>query len=224
LEDVPAGADPCYAFGHPGDAIWEYKAYEYDEVLVGYDKHPHGEPNEAVYRYSVRLPQEHQFAQAQLDAVYWLSVVAVYIDSIPMTSWGWTNHSRYWDANAVVGSVLRSEPDVEWTWDELLDQTGAGADMSFILFTDYDPISGTCWDPTECGAQWCGDVSCDGSVNFLDLGLLKVAFWSAKGDPRYNCCADFDHDGKVDFVDLGIMKGAGIWCWGVATGNQSCPP
>jgi hypothetical protein len=38
-DDVPAGADPCVPFSHPNDVIWQYKARDYDEVLVGYDKH-----------------------------------------------------------------------------------------------------------------------------------------------------------------------------------------
>ena len=42
LTDVPAGADPAVPYSHPNDIIWQYKAYDYDEVLVGYDKHPHG--------------------------------------------------------------------------------------------------------------------------------------------------------------------------------------
>jgi len=39
--DVPANApgNP-YPYSHPGKKVWEYRAYNYDEVLVGYDKHP----------------------------------------------------------------------------------------------------------------------------------------------------------------------------------------
>jgi hypothetical protein len=37
-------------------------------------------------------------------------------------------------------------------------------------------------------------------VNFGDLGLLKVVFFTA--DPH----ADFDGDGVVNFTDLGTMK------------------
>jgi len=40
--DVPANADSTIPFSHPNEIIWEYKAYDYDEVLVGFDKHPHG--------------------------------------------------------------------------------------------------------------------------------------------------------------------------------------
>ncbi|MHC4642535.1 MAG: DUF7901 domain-containing protein [Planctomycetota bacterium] len=40
--DVAAGDDPAVPYSHPGDKIWEYRADNFDEVLVGYDKHPHG--------------------------------------------------------------------------------------------------------------------------------------------------------------------------------------
>jgi hypothetical protein len=418
LEDVPAGADPCYAFGHPGDAIWEYKAYEYDEVLVGYDKHLE-DPNvpgfEPVFRYSVRLPQEDWFRQQGVDNIYWLSVVAVYSDTnlpmvyvfvddfelystdaglravwyftgggqigigappepvhsgvrsmefrydtddpwadesyseawaetagleagadwtsfgaealtlwfcgdadndanateqmyvglqdgsgtyaearygehgedmndvkkqewqqwcirlqeftdrgvdltdvqtihigfgdrnnpvpggmgrvyfddialndvclrMPEHPWGWTNHQHAFNDNAVAGHIDDSRA---WVWDELLDQTGAGADMSFILFADYDPILGTCWDNiNECGGQDDGDVNCDGGINFVDLNLLKLSllYNSCFGDPHYNCCADFNHDCCVNFLDIGILK-ANFFSTGhaPATGNQDCP-
>ena len=39
--DVPANEDSTIPFSHPNEIIWKYKAYDYDEVLVGYDKHPH---------------------------------------------------------------------------------------------------------------------------------------------------------------------------------------
>jgi hypothetical protein len=227
-DDVPAGADPCYAFSHPGNVVWEYKANDYDEVLVGYDKAPEGEPNEPVFRYSMRLPQEAWFSQTEIDTVYWLSIAAIYKDmpiEIPGPAlWGWTNHEHAFNDDAVAGHMDDSRA---WVWDELFDQTGASEDMSFMLFTDYDPILGTCWDNVnECGAQDKGDVNCDGWINFIDLGLLKVALFSTKGQPNYNCCADFNHDEAVNFVDLGIMKSFCFFCGGYtpATGNQDCPP
>ncbi|MHC4500208.1 MAG: DUF7901 domain-containing protein, partial [Planctomycetota bacterium] len=39
--DVPADSGDPTSYSHPNDIIWEYKAYDYDEVLVGYDKYPH---------------------------------------------------------------------------------------------------------------------------------------------------------------------------------------
>ncbi len=45
-----------------------------------------------------------------------------------------------------------------------------------------------------------GDLNNDEMVDFLDLGLLKAAFFT---DDAH---ADFNGDGSVDFLDLGLMK------------------
>ncbi|MHC4498560.1 MAG: DUF7901 domain-containing protein, partial [Planctomycetota bacterium] len=121
-DDVPAGVDLQYS--HPNEIIWEYRAYDYGEVLVGYDKHPHGEPNEAVFRYSVRIPHDEWFLQDKPNDVYWFSVVAVYDDNVPNYDWGWTNHKHVYNDDAVAG-VLIVNGGPEWQWDELYDQTGA---------------------------------------------------------------------------------------------------
>ncbi|HUT29842.1 MAG TPA: hypothetical protein VMX13_08620 [Sedimentisphaerales bacterium] len=90
---------------------------------------------------------------------------------------------------------------------------------------EYRYYSNTCWDQSVCTGQPFGDATCDGNVNFLDLGALKVAFFSLKGDAGYNCCADFSHDGSIDFLDLGIIK-VNFFTTGhsPSTGNQDCPP
>jgi hypothetical protein len=226
LDNVPAGADPCHAFPHPGDVVWEYKAYEYDEVLVGYDKHPEGAPTEPVFRYSVRLPDANHFCQDAGNSIYWLSVVAVYIDSVPMTSWGWTNHSHYSGANAVVGIVTRPEPDLERTWDEVLDQTGAGADLSFVLFTECMSCSADeytewlNWDKPRC---WCYQRQCRGDIDGLkilmkwvqgaDLTRFRQAFLKSDADLALvpdGICADLDHKKilmkRVQGADLTIFR------------------
>ena len=81
-------SDYGYGFSHPNEPIWEYKATAYDEVFVGYDKHPHGEPNEPVFRYSVRLPEDMWFRQPDYNEVFWLSVQAVYDFNQPNYPWG----------------------------------------------------------------------------------------------------------------------------------------
>jgi hypothetical protein len=220
--DVPADScDPSYS--HPNEAIWKYKAYDYDEVLVGYDKYPHGDPNEPVFRYSVRLPHDKWFLQEEPNNVYWFSALPVYQQHWPNYMWGWTNHKHVYNDDAVEGYQDMPGGPADWTWYELFDQTGESEDMSFILFTD--PNGYTCWDPAECGGQPFGDANCDGNVNFIDLGLLKVAFFSSVGMPNYNCCADFNHDGRVNFLDLGIEK-VNFFSGGhlPATGNVNCPP
>jgi hypothetical protein len=78
----------------------------------------------------------------------------------------------------------------------------------------------TCWD--SCPGQPFGDATCDGSVDFADLGALKGSWGMQYGDPpnppkEYNCCANFDHAGAVDFADLGLLKGN----WG---GSFAAPP
>ncbi|MBN1508582.1 MAG: LamG domain-containing protein [Sedimentisphaerales bacterium] len=91
-------ADSTKGFNHPGQRLWEYKAEQFDEVMVGFDKHPEaGELNikgfEPVYRYSVRLPQANWFRQDGQNDVLWLSVAAVYRESRSIVyPWGWTNH------------------------------------------------------------------------------------------------------------------------------------
>ena len=118
--------------GNPGELVWEYPAYDYDEVLVGYDRNPEGEPNEPVFCYSVRLPDEERFQQEYLNQKYWFSVVAVYkarLDEIQYP-WGWTSRSN------TFGSTVLSVTDDDSVPGPLYDQKGEPVDMSFILFTE----------------------------------------------------------------------------------------
>ncbi|MHC4478242.1 MAG: DUF7901 domain-containing protein [Planctomycetota bacterium] len=220
-DDVPAGADPCHLFSHPNDVIWEYRAYDFDEVLVGYDKHPHGEPNEPVFRYSVKLPCEAWFYQEANDGVYWLSVVAVYDQNDPNYDWGWTNHEHKFNDDAVAGTF---DAALGWSWQELFDQTGVSEDMSFMLFTDPDPNLGTCWDICQCPCQPQGDCTCDGLVNLADLFCLKAHFGKSAPWIDPECCADFDHSGAINLGDLFALKaGFGEPCPPGSTLNQKCP-
>ncbi|MHC4620678.1 MAG: DUF7901 domain-containing protein, partial [Planctomycetota bacterium] len=144
-DDVPAD-DPCnlYTFSHPNNVIWEYKALDYDEVFVGYDKHPHGEPNEPVFRYSVRLPEHAWFFQEDANSIYWFSVVAVYDLYQPEYRWGWTNHKYTSSDFAVAGYPDPCDTTPDWKWEDLYDQTDMGEDMSFVLISLVThTISGT---------------------------------------------------------------------------------
>jgi len=121
-------------YGRPGDVVWQYRAYDYDEVLVGYDKEPQGEPNEPVFRYSVRLPEDNWFRQEAPGTIYWFSVAAVYTDPLPMIvyPWGWTNHPAVFESAAVFIDY-RARPRPEWR--PLHDPLDRLVDMSFTLFT-----------------------------------------------------------------------------------------
>jgi hypothetical protein len=222
--DDVAADDPCntYEYSHPNDTKWEYKAYDYDEVLVGYDKHPEGAPNEPVFRYSVKLPSEDWFFQEARDTVYWFSVTAIYDCMSPLLPWGWTNHEHFFNDDAVAGTF-----DGGWFWDNLSDQTGAGQDMSFVLFTDPSsgPYVGTCWDPLECPCQPQGDCSCDGFVNLADLLCLKKHWGTSAPWVDPECCSDYTQNGSVNLADLLALKaGFGKPCPALpSTGNQTCP-
>jgi len=187
--------DPCngYQYSRPGQKIWEYKALEYDEVLVGYDKRPHDEPNEAVFRYSVRLPQQNWFRQPDVNDIYWLSIVAVYMGRYPDCAWGWTNHPHVFQDDAVSGSTgfVPSCPN-EWQWYELYDQTGVSEDLSFMLFTD----------PKECSD--CADYNGDGIVNFRDYADFADD-WHWTGPCGGVNKSDLNCDGFADFKDLRIF-------------------
>jgi hypothetical protein len=184
-------ADYGYTFSHPNDVIWEYDAHEYDEVLVGYDKHPHGNPNEPVFRYSVRLPEPDWFQQPDYEGIFWLSVQAVYNTNTPEYDWGWTNHKHVFNDDAVTANVANLTPD-EIEWEELYDQTGASTDMSFILFTDPDECSG------------CANYNCDFNVNFLDYSDFADN-WHWIGPPGGYQNSDLDCNGTVDLYDLSIF-------------------
>ncbi|MDH4239213.1 MAG: hypothetical protein OEW48_06595 [Phycisphaerae bacterium] len=187
--DVPANADSTIPFSHPNDIIWEYKAYDYDEVLVGYDKHPHATPGaerrrEPVFRYSVRLPEESWFQQRNANDIYWFSVVAVYeAGTDPLYDWGWTNHKHVFNDDAVAGSY---DPAVgEWSWTELLDQIQMSQDMSFMLFTDpdcfpYDHPDYSEWLSVGKPDCWCCPRQCHGNATPTcepPEGSAKAGYW-----------------------------------------------
>jgi hypothetical protein len=119
--------------------------------------------------------------------------------------------------NAIRGGVVMENPD------EVVTVNSPGGPISPDLAPCIEP---TCWDNiNECGGQSLGDSDCDGSVNFIDLGRLKVSFFTNKGDPAYDCCSDYNQDDSVNFLDLGILK-VNFFSSGhtPATGNQDCPP
>jgi hypothetical protein len=183
-----------HRYSHPGEVIWQYDANKYDEVLVGYDKYPEGitgpAPHEPVFRYSVRLPDTNWFRQPAYDKVFWLSVQAIYEVNTPNYDWGWTNHKHVFNDNAVRRYI---DPNSgQWVWGELFDQTGAGEDMSFMLFTD----------PALCST--CANYDCESLVNFVDFADFADG-WRWVGPAGGYNNSDLNCDGVVDFKDLGIF-------------------
>ena len=142
-------------YNQPREKIWEYKAYDYDEVLVGYNIYPQEpndselllddtysscEPNEPVFRYSVSLPSQDWFVQDQNDAndLNWISIVAVYTDpnvEIPY-SWGWLDlESVFNNPGLQIDYTVHSQPQ----WEPITYTEELCYDMSFTLFTGKDP-------------------------------------------------------------------------------------
>ncbi|UCG59468.1 MAG: LamG domain-containing protein [Phycisphaerales bacterium] len=213
--DVPdPDPDNPEDYSHPGQKIWEYRAYDYDEVLVGYDKHPEVSPaiyprigQEPVFRYSVRLPQERWFCQEEVDGVYWFSVVAVYEDPEgPPYPWGWTNHQcAAWEPPGLdeVG---------HWRFDEASgptahDSSGNGNHATLA----GDPIWQSC-----CGIV-CGALDFDGDGDYvktsdattgLDFapGSFSVSAWvsAASVSDGWRTILEYDRDGSD-------MNRFGLW-------------
>lgn len=134
-------------FSHPGRKLWEYRANSFDEVLVGFDKHPEATDSsrqgfEPVYRYTVRLPEQNWFRQDGQNNVLWLSVVAVYKDPTKMTyAWGWTNHPwSVWDLASLT-------PLAHWELDEAIgsiaaDSSGNDNDGTVVGNPGWRPAGG----------------------------------------------------------------------------------
>ena len=134
-------------YSHPGQKLWEYKATDFDEVMVGFDRGPavtefRKMDPEPVYRYTVRLPQSDYFRQRTDNGVYWLSIAAVYDDARSMVyPWGWTNHER----TAWSGPAL--ETLAHWKLDEsggttAADSSGNGNDGTVLGNSNWLPDGG----------------------------------------------------------------------------------
>lgn len=133
-------------FGRPGRKLWEHKAEDFDEVLVGFDKdlRPAGssaQSFEPVYRYTVRLPDDKWFRQDGLNQVLWLSIVAGYKDARSVVyPWGWVNHPHgAWDLDLV--------PLAHWKLDEshgtiAADSSGNGNDGLLVGNPIWRPSGG----------------------------------------------------------------------------------
>ncbi|MFK7888631.1 MAG: LamG-like jellyroll fold domain-containing protein [Gammaproteobacteria bacterium] len=50
------------------------------------------------------------------------------------------------------------------------------------------------------------DLNNDNTINIVDLGLLRAAFFATPGAGNWNASADLDANGVVNVVDLGLMR------------------
>lgn len=134
-------------YGHPGQKVWEVRAEDFEEVLVGFDQYAGTSDGdlvdiEPVYRYTVVLPEDDWFCPDNGQAVYWLSIAAVFEDTETATySWGWTNHiNEPW-------GLPESEALAHWQFDETTggtaaDGTGNGNTGALMGDPQWRPDSG----------------------------------------------------------------------------------
>ncbi len=165
LLSIWTDASDAKNFSRPGRKIWEHKAEVFDEVMVGFDKHP--EPGssvmqgfEPVYRYTVRLPESKWFRQEGQDNVCWLSVVAVYRDPKTIVyPWGWTNHARdTWDVD---NQALLAH----WKLDETVGLVAADSSGN----GNHGTLAGNpVWQPT--GGWLGGALDFDGRGDYVKVG------------------------------------------------------
>ncbi len=94
------------------------------------------------------------------------------------------------DAASVAGPLLVLQPDA--------DNDGMQDDVDNCQLSS-NPSQGDA-DGDGFGNHCDADLNGDCTINFVDLNLMKAAFFSA--DP----VADLDESGSVDFADLAIMK------------------
>ena len=80
----------------------------------------------------------------------------------------------------------------QFYWEEVYDQTGESADMSFTIYTD----------PYAC--RTCADFDDNGSIDINDLRIL-AANWLWTGTPSSYNIADLNCDGKIDYEDFAIF-------------------
>jgi hypothetical protein len=162
-------ADSTKGFNHPGTKLWEYKAEQFDEVMVGFDKNPKPTSSsvqgfEPVYRYSVRLPEANWYRQDGKNGVLWLSVIAVYKDSRSIVyPWGWTNHPHTdWDLSAGADTVGY------WKLDE---RTGTVAADSSGNSNNGTLVGRPAWKPD--GGWLAGAIDLAGRTDYVKVERPK---------------------------------------------------
>ncbi|MFK8014049.1 MAG: hypothetical protein AB8G17_01245 [Gammaproteobacteria bacterium] len=67
-----------------------------------------------------------------------------------------------------------------------------------------------------------GPAENDCVVNFIDLGVLRAAFFSQLGATNWNPAADFDSNGVINATDLGILRGQFFQAPGPSAVSSAC--
>jgi hypothetical protein len=199
--DVPADSCVPESYSHPGEKIWEYQAHEYDEVLVGYDKHPE-DPNvagfEPVFRYSVRLPREDWFFQQDADNIYWFSVAAVYGDvNLPMV-YVFVDDFELYSTDAGLRAVWYFIGGGQIGIGVPPEPVHSGVrSMEFQYDTD-DP-----WADESYSEAWAETAGSEAGSDWTSFGAEVLTLWF-HGDP--------DNDANAtEQMYVGLQDGSGVY-------------
>ncbi|NIP24717.1 MAG: hypothetical protein GWN67_29290 [Phycisphaerae bacterium] len=183
------------SFSHPNEIIWEYKAYDYDEVLVGFDKHAHAATTPVAGASCASCGVEMdpaEIAQIRTDALEAAVVVPV---GLQKTNMG------------------KEEPVIFTGHDLSIGESGAeSASCGSILYAPSESD-----DPNFRNAI---SLACGGAtVDYFDarVGTPSVSLLST-----YDCVMTwinyFPHDANgfgnnlADYVDAGGKVILGQWC------------
>ncbi len=81
-----------------------------------------------------------------------------------------------------------------------------------VTVTSTNPtITASCTiNPTaaqlSCFASRNPDVTGNGMVDIVDVGMATYEYGATQGSARYNPAVDLDGDGTIDIIDIGIMS------------------
>lgn len=209
--DVPKG--PNNMFSHPGTLVWEHVCDTYTWNFAGYDKDPRGEmQNEACFQFHQYIPREKWFYQdpgPNGKNVYWLSIAAIYDESIPRFPWGWKTRPHYYNDDAVRifqvfdpagGSIWPPHIGVNWAQGQPIEYPpGTSWDLAFELTT----IEAEEWDWGDAPDKPYPTLAANNGarhriVQGLRLGNLIDA--EPDGQPDTNALGDDNNNDDEDGV------------------------
>ena len=183
------------SFSHPGDIIWEHRAYDYDEVLVGFDKHPHSTTASVAGASCASCGIETDLAEVAQIRADAMTAAIVVPTGLQMTNMG------------------KEEPVVFTGHDLSISESAAlSGSCGSILYAPANPD-----DPNFRAAI---SLACGGAaVDYFDVraGTPTVSLLST-----YNCVMTWANyayndvngfgNNLADYVDAGGKVILGQWC------------
>ena len=178
--DIPAGADPNFAFSHPGLLLWENYCDNWVWEFIGYDKDPWqiASVNDSCFQFTQLLSQDewfHQDPNAPGDtdgdpntAVFWLSIAAIYDPNDTVKyPFGWKTRPHFWNDDAVfIWNTTWWPPTTGANFlggAEIMGPNNVSWDLAFELTTK---------EPAYEDRPTPGDLNVDRIVDLLDFAIF----------------------------------------------------